>query len=88
MTTTLNMRIDQKLKNIVTKKFKESGLNLSAGTKDVYTQIAKGEIDLGPKMHYEMTPKQEKWVMKQVAEAKKGKKYKNIEELHQDILGK
>jgi hypothetical protein len=43
-------------------------------------------IPFEPKMHYIMTPKQERWVRKQVAEAKKGKRYTSIEELHRDIL--
>ncbi|HEY4480417.1 MAG TPA: type II toxin-antitoxin system RelB/DinJ family antitoxin [Candidatus Paceibacterota bacterium] len=88
MNTTINIRIDQKLKDKISKKFKKSGLNLSSGTKFVFTQIANNEIDLIPNMHYEMTPKQERWVMRQVVEAKKGKMYKSIEELHRDILDK
>lgn len=88
MTTTLNMRIDSKLKQTVSRKFKKSGLNLSSGTKYIFTQIANGEIELTPKMHYDLTPKQEKWLENQIAGAKKGKKYSNIRELHRDILGK
>ena len=86
LNTTLNIRIDRKLKEDASKKFKKIGLGISSGMKMILNQVVANNIELGPRMHYEMTPKQEKWVRKQVAEAKRGKSYKTVKELFDDIF--
>lgn len=87
MNTTLNIRIDSKLKEKAGKKFKAAGMNISSGMKNYLIQVANDKVDLGPKMHYEMTPKQEKWVKAQVTDAMKNSKgYKTAKEMFDDIL--
>lgn len=88
MNSTLSIRIDRKLKKEAGKTLKEMGLDISSGVKMFLSQVVNsGSIPFEPKMHYAMTPKQEKWVIKQIAEARKNSKgYLSVEELHRDIL--
>ena len=69
--------------------FSKLGLDISSGVKIFLNQVINTRsIPFEPKMHYTMTPKQERWVIRQVKEAKKNsKRYTSIEELHRDILG-
>jgi len=88
MNSTLNIRIDKKLKENAGKILKNMGLDISSGVKMFLCQVVNTKsIPFEPKMHYTMTPEQEKWVRKQIADAKKnGRTYKSIEELHKNIL--
>lgn len=64
------------------------GLDISSGIKMFLSQVVNTKsIPFEPKMHYAMTPEQEKWVKKQIADAKKNSKgYKNVKDLFDDIL--
>ncbi len=90
MNSTLNIRIDKKLKEDAGKTLKNMGLDISSGVKMFLSQVVNTKsIPFEPKMHYTMTPEQEKWVKRQLADAKKNsRKYKNIEELHKNILSR
>ncbi len=88
MNSTLNIRIDKKLKEDAGKTLKKMGLDISSGIKMFLSQVVNTKsIPFEPKMHYAMTPEQEKWVKKQIADAKKNSKgYKNVKDLFDDIL--
>jgi len=88
MNSTLNIRIDKKLKESAGKTLKNMGLDISSGVKMFLCQVVNTKsIPFEPKMHYAMTPEQEKWVWRQIADAKKKSKgYKNVKALFDDIL--
>ncbi len=88
MNSTLSIRIDKKLKNNSGEILKNMGLDISSGVKMFLNQVVNTRsIPFEPKMHYAMTPKQEKWVIRQIADAKKNSKgYKTAKELFDDIL--
>jgi addiction module RelB/DinJ family antitoxin len=87
MNSTLSIRIDKKLKDNAGKTLREMGLDISSGVKMFLSQVVNTRsIPFEPKMHYVMTPEQEKWVRKQVVEAKKSKGYTNVKDLFDDIL--
>ena len=88
MNSTLNIRIDKKLKENAGKTLKNMGLDISSGIKMFLSQVVNTKsIPFEPKMHYVMTSEQERWVKKQIADTRKHSKgYKNIKELHRDIL--
>jgi len=88
MNSTLNIRIDKKLKENAGKTLKNMGLDISSGVKMFLCQVVNTKsIPFEPKMHYSMTPEQEKWVRGQIADAKKNSKgYKNVKDLFDDIL--
>jgi addiction module RelB/DinJ family antitoxin len=88
MNSTLNIRIDKKLKENAGKTLKNMGLDISSGIKMFLCQVVNTKsIPFEPKMHYTMTPEQEKWVRRQIADAKKNSKgYKNGKDLFDDIL--
>ncbi|HEY4516092.1 MAG TPA: type II toxin-antitoxin system RelB/DinJ family antitoxin [Candidatus Paceibacterota bacterium] len=89
MNSTLSIRINKKIKKEAMNVFSKLGLDISSGVKIFLNQVINTRsIPFEPKMHYTMTPKQERWVIRQVKEAKKNsKRYTSIEELHRDILG-
>ncbi len=88
MNSTLNIKIDKKLKDSAGKTLKNMGLDISSGVKMFLCQVVNTKsIPFEPKMHYAMTPEQERWVRRQIADTKKNSKtYKSIEELHKNIL--
>lgn len=88
MNSTLNIRIDKKLKENAGKTLKNMGLDISSGVKMFLCQVVNTKsIPFEPKMHYAMTPEQERWVKRQISGTKKNSKgYKNVKNLFDDIL--
>ncbi|MDB5255174.1 MAG: Addiction module antitoxin, RelB/DinJ family [Candidatus Nomurabacteria bacterium] len=85
MTTTLQLRIDEKLKTKAQKVFEALGLDLSSGIKLFLTQVAHDkELPFTPSTRAKEIRMQ--WD-KEVAEAlKHGKKYTSTKEMFDDIL--
>jgi DNA-damage-inducible protein J len=88
MNSTLNIRIDKKLKETAGKTLKNMGLDISSGIKMFLCQVVNTKsIPFEPRMHYTMTLEQEKWIKRQIADAKKNSKgHKNAKDLFDDIL--
>jgi len=90
LNTTLNIRIDRKLREDTRKTFKKMGLDMSSGTKVLYRQVVNTQ-SLPFKIRTEngFTIEQEEKMIKETAWALKyGKRYSDIKELHDDILSK
>lgn len=88
MTTTVQIRIDQKTKTKAQKAFKGMGIDLSSGVKLFLTQVGNtGEI---PFRVFSLDNLPEATKKKIVREAKyalkHGKRYASAEELHDDII--
>lgn len=88
MTTTLQIRIDQKMKDSVQKTFHSMGLDLSSGVKLYLTQVMNTKEIPFPVMSADYWPREKK--LRLIKEAKwalkYGKRYATIQELHADIL--
>ena len=90
MNSTINLRINKKLKSDAQKTFKKMGLDFSSGVK-VYLKEVVNTQSIPFKIRTEngFTPEQEAEMLKEADWAlKHGKRYKDIRELHRDILGK
>jgi len=90
MTTTLQIRIDKKMKDAAAKTFKSMGLDMSSGVKLYLAQVAnKKEIPF-PVMSANYWPREKKLRLIKEAEyaLKHGKSYASAKELHDDILGR
>ena len=90
MNTTLNIRIDQKTKKEANKTLKKMGLDVSSGVKIFLRQVINTQsMPFRVLTENGFTPEYEERMLKEVEYAKKhGKRYKNIKELHRDILKK
>jgi len=90
MTTTVQIRIDEKMKKEATKILKAMGLDMSTGVKLFLSQVVNTKSIPFPVMSADFWPEEKKREM--VREAKdaleNGKRYSSAEELHRDILGK
>ena len=83
--TTLNIRIDSKIKDEANKTFNKIGLDMSSAVKLFLHQVINEDgLPFKPitKSRFKMD------LDKQIEEALKGKGYKSAEEMHSDILGK
>lgn len=88
MTTTLQIRIDKKMKDAAAKTFKSMGLDMSSGVKLYLAQVAsKKEIPF-PVFTFDNLPREKKLqIVKEAKWAlKHGKRYANVKGLHDDIL--
>lgn len=90
MNTTLNIRVDKKLKERVKNTFEKMGLDISSGIKVYLKQVVNFQsIPFKLRTKNGFTPKQEEDMIKEAEWALKyGKSYKNIRDLHRDILRK
>ncbi len=88
MNTTLQTRIDAKLKKDASKALKSMGLDLSTGVKLFLTQVVRTQSIPFELFTADNFPEERKLeLMKEVEEAlKNGKRYATIEEAHRDIL--
>lgn len=88
MNTTLQTRIDLKLKKDAQKAFKDMGLDLSTGIKLFLTQVVRTQsipFELFTADNFSEAKKQA--LIKEADHAMKyGKRYSTIEEAHADIL--
>lgn len=90
MTTTLQIRIDQKVKDAAQKTFHSMGLDLSSGVKLYLTQVMNTKSIPFPVWSFDYLPREKKLeIVKEAKYAlKHGKRYATIQEAHRDILGK
>lgn len=88
MNSTIQIRVDKKMKKEADKTFKEMGLDLSSGIKLYLHQIIRSRsMPFTIRTANGFTPAQEDKIIKEMDYAMKhGKSYKTIEELHDDIL--
>ena len=94
MNTTLQIRIDQKMKNEASKAFKSMGLDMSTGVKLFLAQVVNTRSIPFPVMSADFWPEEKKRELvrdmnEALVEVKNGKAklYNNIQEAHRDILG-
>ena len=88
MNTTIQIRVDGKMKREASKAFKGMGLDLSSGVKLFLHQVVKSQtIPFQISMVDSFTPAQARQIIKETKEVlKSGKSYTSIEELHADLL--
>lgn len=88
MNTTLQTRIDAKLKKDASKALKDMGLDLSTGVKLFLTQVVRTQSIPFEIFTFDNLPEKEK--LKLVKEAKRalkyGKSYSSSAEMHADIM--
>ncbi|MEK7125939.1 MAG: type II toxin-antitoxin system RelB/DinJ family antitoxin [Patescibacteria group bacterium] len=90
MTSTIQVRIDSKMKNRADKTFKNMGLDMSSGVKLYLHQVVRsGSIPFTIRTENGFTPEQEHLMIAETKHALKyGKRYKTAREMMLDILGK
>ncbi len=90
MTSTIQVRIDSKIKNRADKTFKNMGLDMSSGVKLYLHQVVRsGSIPFTIRTENGFTPEQEQQMLVETARAlRHGKQYKTAREMMLDILGK
>ena len=89
MTTTLQIRIDQKMKSSASKTFQRMGLDMSTGIKLFLAQVVRTKSIPFPIMSADFLPEKKKIeLVREAKEAlKSGKRYVSAREAHRDILG-
>jgi len=88
MTTTLQIRIDSKLKNSLKRKFKEAGVDLSTGLRLWAEGVVKAKEPVVMRTVNGFTPEYEQMILRETREAElHGKRYSTSEELHKAIFG-
>ena len=90
MTTTLQTRIDAKLKRDAKKALGSMGLDMSTGVKMFLTQVVRTQsIPFQVFTFDNLSSKKKQALIKDTQHAlKHGKRYTTAEEAHRDILGK
>ena len=88
MNTTIQIRVDKKMKREVSKAFKDMGLDISSGVKLFLHQVVKSQtIPFPIRTANGFTVEQERQMIRETKEAlKSGKSYKTAKELFDDIL--
>jgi DNA-damage-inducible protein J len=88
MTTTLQTRIDPKLKADAKKALESAGLDLSTAIKLFLTQVVRTQSIPFEIFTFDNLPEAKKQaIMREAKEAlKSGKRYKSIKDLHDDIV--
>lgn len=86
MTTTVQIRIDEKMKREATKTLKSMGLDMSTGVKLFLAQVVNTKSIPFPVMSADMLPREKKLeLVREAKEALKGKGYRTARELHDAI---
>ncbi len=86
MTTTVQIRVDQKMKNEANKTFRKMGLDMSSGVKLFLAQVVRTKSIPFPVMSANFLPEEKKLeLMHEAKEALKGKGYRTARELHDAI---
>jgi len=88
MNSTIQIRIDAKIKKHADKTLRDMGLDLSSGIKLFLNQVIKAQaIPFKIRTVNGFTPVQEKNMIRETKHAlKHGNSYTSIEELHSDIM--
>lgn len=88
MTTTVQIRIDQKIKTKAQKAFKGMGIDMSSGVKLFLTQVGNtGEIPFRIFSFDNLPEATKKKIVREAKYAlKHGRSYNTAKELHDDIL--
>lgn len=89
MTSTIQIRVDSRMKKSADRTFHEMGLDMSSGVKLFLHQVVlSGSIPFTIRTENGFTTEQEQQMIKEMKYALKyGKKYKTSEEMMFDILG-
>lgn len=94
MNTTLQIRVDKKMKSDASKILKSMGLDMSTGMKLFLAQVVNTKSIPFPVMSAEYWPEEKKRALVRASEealkdlkSGKAKLYRNIQEAHRDILG-
>jgi len=89
MTSTIQIRIDSKVKKEAQTVFENLGLDLSSGVKLYLTQVVREQgLPFTPRTVNGFIPEQEARILRETAWAKKnGKRYRSAKEALKDILG-
>lgn len=89
MTTTLQIRVDQKVKEKARKAFVTAGLDMSSGVKLYLTHVANtGKMPFEMFTYDNILESEKKKIVANMKDAfKNGKRYRSIEEAHRDVLG-
>lgn len=85
--TTLNIRVDEKVKKAAKETFASMGLDMSSAVNLFLNQVIVEQAIPFTPFNKNAKRNRERWDT-EVSEALRGKKYKNAREMHQDILGK
>lgn len=95
MNTTLQIRLDQKMKSEASKIFKSMGLDMSTGMKLFLAQVINTKSIPFPVMSADFWPEEKKQELVSIAEetlrdykSGKIKGYDDVELMHREILGK
>ncbi len=88
MTTTLQIRIDKKMKDAAQKTFHSMGLDMTSGVKIYLAQVVNEKRIPFPVMSADYWPREKKLALIKEAKwaLKYGKRYTSVDELHADIL--
>lgn len=89
MNTTLQIRVDRKIKENARRAFRAAGLDMSSGVNMYLARVAStGDVPFSA-FTFDNIPEQEKKkIVKEMKWAlKHGKRYSSIKEAHGDILG-
>ncbi len=88
MNSTIQIRIDKKVKKEADKTFKDMGLDLSSGIKLYLHQVIKSRsVPFTIRTANGFTPAQEEKMLKEIEHTiKYGKSYKTVQEMHDDII--
>lgn len=89
MTSTIQVRVDSKMKKSADVAFKNMGLDMSSGVKLFLHQVVRsGSIPFLIRTDNGFTPEQEKQMIKETKVAlASSKQYKNAKEMMLDIVG-
>lgn len=89
MTTTVQIRIDPKMKKAANKALQAMGLDMSTGVKLFLAQVVHTNSIPFPVLSADFWPeKRKRQMLREAKEAlKNGKRYRTAEEAHRDILG-
>lgn len=90
MTSTIQVRVDSKMKRNADKTFRDMGLDMSSGVKLFLHQVVRsGSIPFSIKTENGFTPGQEQLMIAETRAAlAHGKQYKSARAMMIDILGK
>ena len=90
MTSTIQVRVDSRMKKSADRAFHDMGLDMSSGVKLFLHQVVRsGSIPFSIRTENGFTPEQEQEMIRETKAAlKSGKQYATAQEMMLDIIGK